>query len=65
MKIREHISPPYRTYTGVVLNQNQCDALNIISDRINSFIKKGINPPEELLNGAHNLFNSYALLCIK
>ena len=52
----EHIKKGYKTITGKVLSDEEVKAYNSLTDKINDYTKKGKKPPEELLNGRHNLF---------
>lgn len=52
----DHIKKGYKTITGKVLSDEEVEAYNNLTDKINSYLKKGKKPPEELLNGRFNLF---------
>ena len=60
MKRRKHIEYGYVTYSGQRLARCQVDTYNAIQDRINSFLDLGLEPPENVLNGSHNLFQTIA-----
>ena len=50
-----------RLYTGHVVSEREAKAINLATDRINTFIFDGFQVPEQLLNGRHNLFQAIAL----
>lgn len=52
------LSVGYRAYNGYIFTELDCNIYNASVDRVNSFA----NPPENLLNGLHNLFTT---LCLK
>lgn len=56
MKRRELLNPGYKTFTGKILDQYDCNYYNSTQDRINSWIDAGMDPPEELLNASHYVF---------
>ena len=52
------IKAPYQTYTGKVLNEQQCEAYNVVQRRMNRFVEAGLEVPEELKNGSFHLFRT-------
>lgn len=64
MKLRPVLEVGYLTYSGYVLNKDDCKALNYSNSRINQRIKEGLEISEHMLNGAHHLFKSIAEQCI-
>ena len=60
MERRKRIDYGYVTYSGQRLTRCQVDTYNAIQDRINSFLDLGLVPPENVLNGSHNLFQAIA-----
>ena len=53
----------YVLFTGAIVSEELARAYNAATAKIDSFIEAGINVPENLLNGRHNLLNSYATNC--
>jgi len=53
---RQEIQAPYKTYTGAILNAEQCERYNAIQRRINSFADAGLPIPEYLVSASHKLF---------
>jgi hypothetical protein len=60
MKLLEPIPHGYKAYTGQVISKYGVDAYNAITERCNSFIRAGLEVPEHILNGKHNLFVNLA-----
>jgi len=59
-ELRSHITAPYRTYTGRVLNERQCKEYNDIQDDINRWILAGRPVPEYLLFHSFNTLRMLA-----
>lgn len=49
-----------RLYTGAIVSAQFAETYNALSKQILFFEARGVEAPEHLLNGRHNLFNSYA-----
>ena len=64
MNRRQHIQPGYRSFTGHIWNQDDCDAYNRIQDRINAFLDDGRAAPAEILNASFNTFNAVCMIPI-
>lgn len=58
--LRKKLPHGYKSHSGVVWSNSQVDKYNDIQDQINDYIKKGQKPPENLLNGSHNLMVSFS-----
>lgn len=50
---RKHITAPYQTFSGEVLNEAQCKGYNDIQDDINRWIDAGKPVPDHLLEWSH------------
>ena len=50
----------YKAYTGVILSNGAVDAYNAITEKCNSYLRLGLDVPEHILNGKHNLFVNIA-----
>jgi len=61
MKLLEPIQAPYRTYTGAILNEEMCKSYNAQTEKCNSYLRLGLEVPEHILNGKHNLFVAMAM----
>lgn len=48
-------------YTGAIASPQFAAAYNTATAKIDSFLSSGRPAPENLLNGRHNLLESYAL----
>lgn len=57
MKEQKLMRYGFVSYTGVQFTNEQVDTYNALTRRIMMF---GENPPQELLNGRHNLFVSFS-----
>ena len=50
----------YKTYSGKKLSNSQVDSYNEQTKKINQYLSQGRKPPENLLNGRHNLMQSFS-----
>jgi len=50
----------YTLYTGVKFTDLQVDTYNALTAQINRYHAAGLNPPETLLNGRHNMLQAVA-----
>jgi broad specificity phosphatase PhoE len=63
--MRSLVKEGYETFSGVKMTAAQAESYNAVQTRINSFLLEGLEPPQELLNGSHNLLMSIALQHVK
>ncbi len=62
MTTRAHLEYGFTAYTGVVWTDYQVDMYNKYQNRINTYTRDGLNPPQSLLNASHKLFDMYSLI---
>lgn len=51
-----HIPKGYKTMTGKIMSDDEVNAYNSLTDRIDAYLNTDKKAPKELLNGRHNLF---------
>jgi len=51
---------PFKSYTGVVWTKEQVTSYNRQVDKVNKYIEAGREVPENVLNGMHNLFQTFS-----
>jgi hypothetical protein len=54
------LKPGERLFTGAIVSPQMAATYNAATDKIEAFKRAGLPVPENLLNGRHNLINSYA-----
>jgi hypothetical protein len=59
-QLKNHIKHPFKSYTGVTWSKSQVDKYNDEVDKANAYIKDGKKVPENILNGLHNLFQTFS-----
>ena len=60
MEHRTMLEAGYKTFTGRILTQSDCDAYNRVQADINKRIDNGVSVPEFMLNESHRLFSILA-----
>jgi hypothetical protein len=56
--LRPLIPYGYKLLNKITLSDKQVDAYNSVQKRINNYIEAGLDVPDHLLNGSHNVLNS-------